>query len=309
MSLPAFVLRRLGWAALILCGLSLITFLLLSRVPGDPARALAGPQADPRAVALIRANWGLDRPLPARYLSYLSHAVRGDFGRSYSLNQEVLPAVLETLPRTGELALCGLLCELGVALGLGTLAAARAGGPLDRALLALTALLISTPTFLTGLFLILALGSWLKLLPLGGYGEPWPRYVILPALAIGIPGGAWYSRLLRTSLLETRRLEFVRTARAKGASRPRILLLHILPLAALPLLPIVGADLAVLLGGVVVIESVVNWPGLGLQAFNALKASDTPLVMGTVLLAGLGVVLISLAVDVLVALLDPRVRL
>jgi len=304
-----FIAKRVLLAVLVLVGISLVSFALLSLVPGDPARVLAGQQATPAVVAEIRHSWGLDQPAPVRYLTYMSHVVRGDLGHSYLQDEDVLPAILSRFPQTAELALAGILCEMLIAVPLGILAAARSGGWLDRTLLAVTAISISTPTFLLALLLLLGLGSTVHLLPLGGYGEPWPKYVILPALAIGIPGGAWYSRLLRTSLLETRRLEFVRAARAKGASRRRVLIHHILPIAALPLLPIIGADLATLLGGVVVVEGVVNWPGMGLQAFIALKSLDIPLVMGTVLLAGLVVVTLNLLVDIAVAVLDPRVRL
>jgi peptide/nickel transport system permease protein len=305
----AYLLKRVALAILVLIGLSLVSFTLISLVPGDPARVLAGQQATPAVLAQIRHGWGLDRPAPIRYLSYIGHLLRGDFGHSYIEDEDVLPALLSRLPQTAELALAAILCEMLVALPLGALAAARAGGFLDRGLLALTAVSISTPTFLVTLLLLLSLGSWIHLLPLGGYGDPWPKYVILPALAIGIPGGAWYSRLLRTALLETRGLDFVRTARAKGVPRRRLLFRHILPIAALPLLPIIGTDFANLLGGVVVVESVTNWPGIGLQAFVALKSLDLPIVMGTVLLAGFVVVTVNLLVDVAVALLDPRVRL
>jgi peptide/nickel transport system permease protein len=305
----AYLVKRLLFAIVVMLGLSLVSFALLSAVPGDPARALAGPQAPPSVLAQIRKGWGLDQPIEVRYLQYLGHAVRGDLGHSYIQDEDVLPAILSRLPQTIELAFAGILCELLIAFPLGTLAAAREGGLIDRALLAVTAVSISAPTFLVCLLLILALGSWAHLLPLGGYGDPWPEYVILPALAIGLPGGAWYSRLLRASLLDTRRLDFVRTARAKGASRTAILCKHILPVAALPIIPIIGTDLANLLGGVVIVESVVNWPGIGLQAFTALKSLDIPLVMGTVLLAGLFVVVLNLLVDLVVAALDPRVRL
>ncbi len=307
--MTAYLLKRIAQAVLVLLGVSLVSFTLISLVPGDPARVLAGQQATPALLAQIRHGWGLDRPVPLRYLSYMGHVLRGDFGHSYIEDEDVLPALLSRLPQTAELAVAAILCELLVALPLGTLAAARAGGLLDRGLLTATAVSISTPTFLVTLLLLLSLGSWIHLLPLGGYGDPWPKYVILPALSIGIPGGAWYSRLLRTALLETRTLDFVRTARAKGVSRRLVLFRHILPIAALPLLPIIGADLANLLGGVVVVESVTNWPGIGLQAFVALKSLDLPIVMGTVLLAGLVVVTLNLAVDLAVALLDPRVRL
>jgi peptide/nickel transport system permease protein len=305
----AYLLKRVALAVLVLIGLSLVSFTLISVVPGDPARVLAGQQATPAVLSPIRHGWGLDRPAPIRYLSYIAHLLRGDFGHSYIEDEDVLPALLSRLPQTAELALAAILCEMLVALPLGALAAARAGGFLDRGLLAVTAVSISTPTFLVTLLLLLSLGSWIHLLPLGGYGDPWPKYVILPALAIGIPGGAWYSRLLRTALLETRTLDFVRTARAKGVPRRRLLLRHILPIAALPLLPIIGTDFANLLGGVVVVESVTNWPGIGLQAFVALKSLDLPIVMGTVLLAGFVVVTVNLLVDVAVALLDPRVKL
>jgi peptide/nickel transport system permease protein len=305
----AYLLKRVALAVLVLIGLSLVSFTLISVVPGDPARVLAGQQATPAVLSQIRHGWGLDRPAPIRYLSYIAHLLRGDFGHSYIEDEDVLPALLSRLPQTAELALAAILCEMLVALPLGALAAARAGGFLDRGLLALTAVSISTPTFLVTLLLLLSLGSWIHLLPLGGYGDPWPKYVILPALAIGIPGGAWYSRLLRTALLETRTLDFVRTARAKGVPRRRLLLRHILPIAALPLLPIIGTDFANLLGGVVVVESVTNWPGIGLQAFVALKSLDLPIVMGTVLLAGFVVVTVNLLVDLAVALLDPRVKL
>jgi peptide/nickel transport system permease protein len=305
----AYLLKRLAQAILVLLGVSLVSFTLLSLVPGDPARVLAGQQATPAVLAQIRHGWGLDRPAPIRYFSYMGHVLRGDFGHSYIEDEDVLPALLSRLPQTAELALTAILCEMLVALPLGAAAAARAGGILDRGLLTVTAVSISTPTFLVTLLLLLSLGSWMHILPLGGYGDPWPKYVILPALAIGIPGGAWYSRLLRTALLETRTLDFVRTARAKGVSRRRLLFRHILPIAVLPLLPIIGTDFANLLGGVVVVESITNWPGIGLQAFVALKSLDLPIVMGTVLLAGLVVVTLNLVVDLAVALLDPRVRL
>jgi len=304
-----YVVKRLLWAVVVVLGISLLAFVLLSRAPGDPARVYAGPQASSALVAAIRHGWGLDRPLPIRYLSYLGHLLHGDLGHSFLQDQDVLPAILARLPATVQLALCGLLTELLVAFALGSLASARPGGWLDRALLAVTVISISTPTFLLALLLLIALGGGMHWLPLGGYGPFWPRYVILPALAIGIPGGAWYSRLLRTALLETRRLDLVRTARAKGASRARVLLCHVLPIAVLPLLPIIGADLSTLLGGVAVVESVTNWPGIGLQAFNGLKGPDVPLVLGTVLLASSFVVLVNLAVDLAVAAIDPRVRL
>jgi peptide/nickel transport system permease protein len=276
-------------------------------MPGDAARMYAGPRAPEETVQRIRVQWGLDQPLPVQYVRYLGRALQGDLGESTRDKRPVLQAVFERLPATIQLALAGLFIELLVGVPLGILAATRPGSWVDQ-LATLVALVgISIPQFALGLVALYVFGFLIPIFPLGGYGTP--LHLVLPALVLGIGGTAFYSRVLRNSILEVTGEDYVRTAKAKGLSPRMVLTRHVLRNALMPVVTLAGLDLATLLGGVVVIEAVFGWPGIGLQAWNAIRNQDTPMIMGTVLFASVAVVFLNLFVDVLYIAIDPRVRL
>jgi peptide/nickel transport system permease protein len=276
-------------------------------MPGDAARMYAGPRAPEETVQRIRVLWGLDQPLPVQYVRYLGRALQGDLGESTRDKRKVLQAVIERLPATIQLALAGLFVELLIGVPLGILAAMRPGSWIDQIATIVALIGISMPQFALGLVSLYVLGFLIPIFPLGGYGTP--LHLVLPAVVLGIGGTAFYSRVLRNSILEVMGEDYVRTAHAKGLSPRMVLIRHVLRNALMPVVTLAGVDLATLLGGVVVIEAVFGWPGIGLQAWNAIRNQDTPMIMGTVLFASVAVVFLNLFVDVLYIAIDPRVRL
>jgi peptide/nickel transport system permease protein len=305
--MTAYLIRRLVGAAGVIFGVASITFVMVFLMPGDAARMYAGPRAPEETVERIREMWGLNDPLPVQYVRYLGRAIQGDLGNSTRDGRPVLMAVFQRLPATLELALAGLAVELAIGLPLGILAAVRPGSWADQAATVLALIGVSIPQFAVGLVLLYVLGFLIPIFPLGGYGTP--LHLVLPAIVLGIGGAAFYSRVLRNSLLDVMGEDYIRTAHAKGMHPVTVLLKHTLRNALLPLVTLAGLDLALLLGGVVVIEAVFGWPGIGLQAWNAIKNQDTPIIMGTVLFASIAVVFLNLGVDFLYVALDPRVRL
>ena len=302
-----YLLRRLIGAVGVIFSVATITFVMIFLMPGDAARMYAGPRAPQAEVDRIRELWGLNDPLPVQYIRYLGRAIQGDLGNSTRDKRPVLKAVLERLPATLELALAGLCVELAIGLPLGIVAALRPGSWIDQAATTFALIGISVPQFALGLVALYLFGFVIPIFPLGGYGTP--IHVVLPALVLGVGGTAFYSRVLRNSILEVTGEDYIRTARAKGLAPRWVLLRHILRNALMPVVTLAGLDLALLLGGVVVIEAVFGWPGIGLQAWTAIRNQDTPMVMGTVLFASIAVVGLNLLVDLLYIALDPRVRL
>lgn len=305
--MTAYLLRRFIGALGVILGVATITFVMVFLMPGDAARMYAGPRAPEETVEKIRELWGLNDPLPVQYIRYLGRAIQGDLGNSTRDKRPVLQAVIERLPATIQLALAGLFVELMIGVPLGILAALYPGSWIDRIATVLALIGISIPQFALGLVALYLFGFVIPIFPLGGYGSL--KHLILPALILGIGGSAFYSRVLRNSILDVTREDYVRTARAKGLAQRRVLMNHIMRNALLPVVTLVGLDLALLLGGVVVIEAVFGWPGIGLQAWTAIRNQDTPMIMGTVLFASTAVVFINLLVDLLYVSLDPRVRL
>jgi peptide/nickel transport system permease protein len=305
--MTAYLVRRLLGAVGVVFGVATISFIMIFLMPGDAARMYAGPRAPEETVQRIRVLWGLDQPLPVQYVRYLGRALQGDLGNSTRDNRPVLRAVLERLPATIQLALAGLCVELAFGLPLGIVAALRPGSWIDQLATVVSLIGISIPSFALGLVALYLFGYLIPIFPLGGYGTP--LHLVLPALTLGLGGTAFYARVLRGSLLEVMGEDYIRTANAKGLRSHTVLLRHTLRNALLPLVTLAAFDLALLLGGTVVIEAVFGWPGVGLQAFNAIRNQDTPMIMGTVLFASLSVVVINLLVDLLYLVLDPRVRL
>ncbi len=248
----------------------------------------------------------MDQPLPIQYWRYLQHLVHGDLGRAYSVSEDVLPAVLSRLPYTAILAVCGLLFELAIGLPLGVIASVRRGRVSDRLALLVSLLGFSMPPFVLGNVLLLVFAFHWSLVPLGGADQA--ISVVLPALTLGFGGAAWYSRLLRATLLDVLRTDYIRTAHAKGLRWRKVMVVHALPNAVGPLITQIGLDMGYFLGGVVVVESVYAWPGIGKLAYDAISHDDINLIMGTVLVSAVFVVLANILVDIAQVWLDPRIR-
>ena len=303
----AYIARRVIFGAVVLLGTSMITFAIAFIVPADPAVAVAGAKADPRTLATIRHELGLDDPIYVQYARYVGRALEGDLGRSYIRRESVSKLIAARFPATALLAVSAMAVSLLLGIAMGALAAARRGRSLDHVLLVISLGLVSVPVFWLGTMLLIAGGLYLRTFPLGGLAGP--KSLILPTLTLALGAAGYYSRILYTNLSEALSQDYVRTARGKGLSNARAMLKHAMANAMLPLVTLAGLDLAGLLSGVVLTETVFNWPGIGRLAFEAILNLDIPLVMGTVLFAALLVVAANLAVDILYIWLDPRIRL
>jgi peptide/nickel transport system permease protein len=303
----AYIVRRVGFAILVLIGTSIITFVIAFVVPADPAVTIAGAKADPRTLAMIRTQLGLDRPIYIQYARYLARALHGDLGRSYILRENVTHLIGERFPATAILAVCAMALSLILGVVMGMVAAAYKDRAVDNGLLVLSLGLISIPVFWLGTMLLVAGGLYLHSFPLGGFSGP--RSLILPTVTLALGAGGYYSRILHTSLGEVMGQDYIRTALGKGLSRRRVMLKHAMANALLPLVTLAGLDLAGLLSGVVLTETVFNWPGIGRLAFEAIFNLDIPLIVGTVLFSALLIVTANLLVDLLYVWLDPRIRL
>jgi peptide/nickel transport system permease protein len=303
-------------AALLLLALSLVAFALLHLAPGDPAALLCGPDATPADLAAVRAHWGLDRPLPLQYLSWLGHALRGDLGRSLADGRPVAAVIGQRLPATLLLTVAALVLAAGLGIALGTVAAARAGTPLDRGLGLLATVGYSIPPFWLALLAILLLAVTWGWLPSGGLSSPGRpasiadvvAHLVLPAVVLALHPLARFLRFTRAGLVQALGQGYVRTARAKGLRESVILLRHAARNAAIPLLTLLGLALPQLLSGSAVVETVFGWPGLGRLMVEAAFQRNYSLLMGDVLLVGVLVVFGSLLADLAYTLADPRIR-
>lgn len=300
------ILLRLGWAAGVWVAVAAITFAITFLVPANPAKVLAGPQADPETVMRIHQQLGLDQPLPVQFARYLGNAVQGDFGTSFVTGQPVLPAILERLPATATLALGAIVVYLLLGGALGVIGAVKPGSLADRIGSVWAIAGFSLPTFWIGLVMLFVFAYTLRLFPLGGAGSL--AHLILPALTLGTAGAAYYTRLIRQGLGEELKKDYIRAARAKGVPEHRVILAHGLRNASLPLVTLLGLDFASLLGGAVLTESVFAWPGIGQQAVQAIYTLDIPMIMGTVLFSATAIIVINLLVDLSYFWLDPRIR-
>jgi peptide/nickel transport system permease protein len=303
----AYVIRRIVFGFAVLLGTSLITFVIAFVIPADPAVAVAGAKADPATLASIRTELGLDQPLYVQYGRYVDRALHGDLGRSYIRREDVARLILSRAPATAILAATAMLLSLALGIPMGMLATAYRNRAPDNILLVLSLGLVSIPVFWLGTILQLVGGLYLRWFPLGGFDD-W-RSLVLPAITLALGSAGYYSRILQTNLADAMDQEYVRTARGKGLSMSAAMLKHAMANAMLPLVTLAGLDFAGLLSGVVLTETVFNWPGLGRLAFEAVFNLDIPLVMGTVLFSAALVVIANLIVDLLYAWLDPRIRL
>lgn len=305
--MAAYLIRRLIQAALILLGVSLVTFFLLYLLPADPVRQIAGRSATAQTVQNIREQLGLDQPFVVQYWRYLSGLVHGDLGRSYLQKSEVAVLIWARLPATLLLMAGAIGCELLLGLTMGIIAALRRGSMTDQSLMIVSFIGVSAPQFVVGLLLLYVFAVKLGWFPIGGYGTF--GHLVLPALTLGIVGSGWYSRMMRSSMIEVLRQDYIRTARAKGLARRRVVLRHALPNAILPIIAMIGIDIGIFMGGIVVVESVFGWPGIGQLAWQAIQRIDIPIIMAVTLVSACAIVLGNLLADLVTPFIDPRIRL
>ncbi|MEK6227308.1 MAG: ABC transporter permease [Chloroflexota bacterium] len=301
-----YLFQRLVQGVLVLLGVTTIVF-ALTFVAGDPASTLAPLDTTPAELEAFRHNMGLDRPVPVQYLDFLAHAVRGDFGMSYSSHEPAMGVVLERLPATLRLTGAAVLFALVVAIPLGLLAAMNHDRWIDSAARFFAFLGQSIPVFLLGMVLILVFAVGLRWLPSSG-GESW-KSLILPAISVGAFSAAVLARLLRSSLLEVLSQEYIRTAYAKGLRGRTVVVRHALRNAALPFVTMLGLQVGFLLSGAVVAETIFAYPGMGRLAVEAISRKDVPVIQSFVTIAAVIVIAANLFVDLLYTRIDPRIRL
>jgi peptide/nickel transport system permease protein len=310
-----FLARRLLYSVVVLFGVLVVVFALVHLVPGDPVRLALGTRYSPDSYHALRSASGLDRPIVVQFFSYIGSALRGDLGVSFRNGDPVTATLLERLPATLSLAAVGIVIALAISVPAGIWAALREGRLGDAIVRVASQFGVSIPDFWMGILLIGLFASTLGWLPTSGYqplvGNPagWLRHVILPGFSVGIVAGAIMTRYIRSAVLDVASMEYVRTARSKGLPPPVVTFRHILRNALIPVLTITGIQLATILGGVIVVEVVFAWPGVGRLTYTAVEARDYPLIQGAVLLIAVLFLLINLIVDVLYALVDPRIRL
>jgi ABC-type dipeptide/oligopeptide/nickel transport system permease component len=304
--MKAYVLRRLWQSALTLVGVSVLVFVILRVVPGDPAKMLLPDGAPQSAVDELNRQLGLHEPLHVQYAIFVRSVFRGDFGQSFQYRAPALQVVVERLGATVQLALAALVITVGVGVSLGIVAAVRHGTGYDYASTVLAVLGQSLPNFWLGIILILLFGVALRWLPTSGF-ESW-RHLILPAVTLAAFPMALVARLTRSSMLEILGRDFIRTGRAKGLAERAVILRHALRNAAVPLLTVLGLQIGTLLGGAVITESVFAWPGMGKLVVDAIFFRDFPVVQTVLILSASIFVLINLLVDLLYTVIDPRIR-
>ncbi|MFV3291809.1 ABC transporter permease [Pseudomonas sp. NY11955] len=300
-----YAIRRILFLLPMLLGVSIVVFLVLHFIPGDPARLAAGPDATEADVAQIRQNYGLDKPLVSQYLIYVRKVATGDLGESFQTFTPVLEGIARTLPATLELTAAGMLLAVIIGVPLGIIAALRPRGVLDSTLTSLAVLGISMPGFLLGLILMSVFSASLGWLPPTGRGGF--QHLILPAVTLGLPYVATFSRLARSTMMDVLKEDYIRTAYAKGVPNYKVVLKHALSNAAIPLVTVFGMDFGRLLGGAVIVETVFAWPGMGRFLIDAIMARDIYVVQGTVLVFAALVVVVNLIVDLAYGFLDPRI--
>lgn len=301
-----FLLRRLMYAIPVALGVSVLAFSMSHLTPGDPVAIMLGERATAEDVSRLRAQLGLDQPLPIQYWRYVSRAVQGDLGTSIRSGQPVLKEIQDRLGSTAELTGAAMLIAMVIGVSLGTLAAVSRSAVLESLIMSFALLGISMPTFWSGLLFIMVFSLGLQWLPVTGSGF---AGLILPAITLALPAAAVLARMTRSSLLEVLGQDFIRTAHSKGLQPRRVTTKHALRNAFIPVLTIVGLQFGGLMAGSVIVESVFARPGIGRFAVNAILARDFPQVQGIVLLAGLVYVTVNAIVDLLYGVLDPRIQL
>jgi len=303
-----YLFKRLLLFIPTLLGITLITFLLMQALPGDPVQGMAGERANPETLARIRAELGSDRPLPLQYLGYLKLLAQGELGRSYYTNRKVADDLLQKFPNTVKLALAAIFFASLGGIILGVISAVKHGTAWDRFASIVAIGGISLPVFWLGLTLMLVFALDLRWLPPSGMGNGSFQYLILPAITLGTYSLAYIARITRTSMMESLSQPYVTTARAKGLTEMAVVLKHALKNSLIPIVTLIGLDLGSYLNGAVLTETIFGWDGLGRYALDGIMKRDYPVIMGVVLFGAVVFVAMNLIVDLSYHVLDPRVR-
>ena len=306
--LSQYIFRRLIIFPFILIGLSSVIFVLLYVLPGDPARLMAGQGATAEVVASIRHEMGFDLPLPVQYGNYLLRVAHGDFGRSFQSHRPVLEEVGIVYPKTLQLALTAEALAVVAGVSLGLLATLAEHRWINYGLLSLSVLSLSLPLFWLALILQILFSLRLHWLPPSGYQMGLDKYILLPAVTLALPTAGYLARITHAAMSSMKEADFMRTAYAKGATRSRAVLRHLLPNALVPIISVAGTDLSRLLAGILIVETIFSWPGIGKYAYDALAQRDMPALQAAVLVFGGSVLLVNLIVDVLYTMANPTIR-
>ncbi len=303
-----YILKRLILFVPTLLGISLITFILMKHLPGDPVVGMVGERATPETISRIRAELGLDKPLPYQYAIYLKRICTGQFGRSIYTNRKISDDLVQKFPNTVKLALTAMFFASVLGISMGVFSAVNRGTLLDRIVTLVSVGGISVPVFWLGLALMLLFSFYLRWLPPSGMGNGSFIYVILPAATLATFSLSYIARVTRSSMLETLSQPYVAAARAKGISETAVVIKHALKNSLIPIVTLIGLDLGSYLNGAVLTETIFGWDGLGRYALDGIIKRDYPVIMGAVLFGALIVVAVNLVVDISYHYLDPRVR-
>lgn len=305
--MPSFLIRRFTLAIVILLGVVTTVFFIVRVIPGDPAAMMLGMDATPEMLQSLRSELGIDKPLIDQYWIFLNDAVRGNFGDSLYINRSSIDLVFERLPATAELAFYSISLSLIIAIPLGVIAAVKANTFMDRLISIFTLSFQSMPDFWVGTMLILIFSRTLNLLPTSGRGDH--SNLVMPVLTLSLPLTSYMTRIVRSGILDNLTREYVRTAHGKGQTENKILWKHVFRNTLIPVVTVLGLQMGALLGGVVVTETVFAWPGIGRLVVDSILKKDFPVVQAGVLTIAVSYILINLVVDLMYAVIDPRVRL
>lgn len=301
-----YILKRIRDLALILLGVSIICFSIIHWIPGDPARIIAGYDATPEAIENVRRRLGLDKPVVIQYFTWLSSALRGDLGRSIATHRPVFQDLIVPIKYTFILSGAAIIIAIAIGIPAGVVSAAKRNTLTDYISMLAALFGISMPTFWLGLMLMLVFAVTLRWLPATGSGTV--QHLILPAFSLGAYSAAFIARMTRSSMLDSLGQDYVRTAWAKGCSRPRVLYKHALKNSLIPVVTVTGLELGSMFAGAVVTETIFAWPGIGRTLILAISLRDYPMIQGAVLFVTISLVLVNLVTDILYAFLDPRIR-
>lgn len=312
--MASYIFRRIGGLVPVLLGVTILVFSIMHLSPGDPAKIMLGPKATAESIAKLNAQLGLDKPLFVQYFSWIGNVISGNWGRSLQLKMEVLPLVADRFGATLVLTLFSILIAAAIGIGAGIVSAYRKFSWADRSLMLFVLFGFCLPVFWLGILLQIIFGLKLHILPVSGMYSPGMTgifdlfmHIILPSLALSAGAGAIIARMTRSSMLEVFEQDYIRTARSKGINEKRVIFIHALKNAFIPVLTVLGMQIGYLLAGAVLIEMVFSWPGIGTLMVNGILARDFPLVQGVILFVSSTYVIVNLVVDILYAILDPRI--